>query len=483
MEDISQVSAKGMELLSEALECWNSCAGFRKDRTRNKRYTYGQQWHDLVEVDGVMMKEEDYIRMQGNVPLKNNLIRRLVRNVVGVFRDNFSLPERNPDLTEGVGDLMIESLEENSRYNRLAEVYARSMEEFLISGMVVHRKWYGRMNGRDGALTEAVSPERFFFDSTMADFRCWDAGFLGEIHDMSFTSLCAAFAEDPADVELLKAAYPGQNEKCRVYEVWKKENVERFRCHDLRGNTIFCVSPDNFEELVLEENKRRKADGERYLIESEWCMEETWRYYFLTSDGRILLRGDTPYSHGEHPFVFKAYPFIDGEIHSFVSDVIDQQRHTNRLVTLYDWVMRSTAKGVLLFPEDCLPDGVEIDDISDEWSRFNGVILFRPRPGMPLPQQVSGNAANLGISELLNLQLKLFEDISGVNSALQGRLDSNSVSGTLFNQQTRNALTSLSDILSTFNDFIAQCTRKDICNISSFSCFSSESRPVSPSVP
>lgn len=111
--------------------------------------------------------------------------------------------------------------------------------------------------------------------------------------------------------------------------------------------------------------------------------------------------------------------------------MIDQQRHTNRLVTLYDWVMRSTAKGVLLFPEDSLPDGVEIDDISDEWSRFNGVILFRPRPGVPLPQQVTGNAANLGISELLNLQLKLFEDISGVNSALQGKLENNSVSGTL----------------------------------------------------
>ena len=45
--------------------------------------------------------------------------------------------------------------------------------------------------------------------------------------------------------------------------------------------------------------------------------------------------------------MFKAYPFIDGEIHSFVADVIDQQRYTNRLITLNDWVIRASAKGVL----------------------------------------------------------------------------------------------------------------------------------------
>ena len=33
------------------------------------------------------MSEEDYIRMQGNIPLKNNLIRRLVKTVTGVYRN------------------------------------------------------------------------------------------------------------------------------------------------------------------------------------------------------------------------------------------------------------------------------------------------------------------------------------------------------------------------------------------------------------
>ena len=90
----------------------------------------------------------------------------------------------------------------------------------------------------------------------------------------------------------------------------------------------------------------------------------------------------------KHPYVFKAYPFIDGEIHSFVADVIDQQRYTNRLITLYDWIMRASAKGVLMMPEDCLPDGVSIDDIAESWTEFNGVIVYKPSKSGKVPEQV-----------------------------------------------------------------------------------------------
>ena len=159
--------------------------------------------------------------------------------------------------------------------------------------------------------------------------------------------------------------------------------------------------------------------------------------------------------------MFKGYPFLDGEIHSFVADIIDQQRYTNRLISLYDWVMRASAKGVLLFPEEALPRGGDIEEVADQWSRFNGVIAYRPKPGQPLPQQVNGNVSNVGIGDLLAIQLKMMEDVSGVNGALQGKIESLGMSGKLYSQQTENSLTSLRDILDTFDSFISDSLSKE----------------------
>jgi hypothetical protein len=209
------------------------------------------------------------------------------------------------------------------------------------------------------------------------------------------------------------------------------------------------------------------------LIEAEWFMDEYWYYYFLTPFGDILDEGETPFEHKEHPYVFMAYPFIDGEIHSFVNDVIDQQRYTNRLITLYDWVMRSSAKGVLLVPEESVPDGYSIDDIAEEWARFNGVIPVRTRNGAQLPQQVSANAVNVGINELLQTQLSFMEDISGVTGVLQGKQQNVGVSGTLFEQQTHNATLSQLDLLDTYRQFISEGKKKDLSNIRQF-CRSSK---------
>lgn len=240
--------------------------------------------------------------------------------------------------------------------------------------------------------------------------------------------------------DFLSPSAPGL---CRVIEVWTRETCERYRVHDRTRGTVYKIEADRRADLPAG-------------CEPQWMLDEEWHYRYIAPTGHVLAQGISPLPGGGHPYVWKAYPFIDGEIHSFVADVIDQQRHANRLITLYDWVLRSTAKGVLLFPESALPEGVEIDDISDEWSRFNGVILFRPKAGMPLPQQVCGNASQVGITDLLNIQLKMFEDVSGVTGALEGKLTSGAVSGALYTRQTRQAMTALLDILESYNTFILE---------------------------
>lgn len=430
---------RGMELLAAAATCWNAGAPFRADRLRNKRYAFGKQWKDEITVDGCTMSEEEYIIREGNIPLKNNLIRRLVRNVVGVFRSRLADEMETWDAAD----------RERARLNRMEEVYGRTMEEFLISGLAVHRKWRGLRNGSEGIWTDIVSPDSFFFDPLARDPRGSDVGVVGQMHVLPFRAFCAAFARNAADFRRLYSLY-GREGAVKVTEIWTRESRPRRLCLDREQGRLLKAD----EELWL------RTPGLR-AMPSRWVLDDVWRYAYVAPDGEILREGDSPLPGGGHPFVMKAYPFLDGEIHSFVSDIIDQQRYTNRLITLYDWVMRASAKGVLLFPEDALPIGGDIEDVADQWSRFNGVIVYRPKTGQPMPQQVSSNSANAGIGELLSIQLKMMEDVSGVNGALQGRTDSGSMSGTLFNQQTENSLTSLRDILDTFLSFIADSLQRE----------------------
>jgi hypothetical protein len=496
---------RAFDVLMQAQSAWDNMGKFRRERERNKRYTYGYQWDDVITADGKTQTEAEYIKSQGNVPLKNNIIRRLVRTILGVYRSQSKEPTctaRDRD-EQKLGETMSTILQCNMQLNRMQDMAARSMEEFLISGFVVHRKWFGWRDNKLDCWTDYVQPNNFFIDNNMRDFRGWDVSLLGEVHDISFETLVQQFAESPEDYTRLRRIYTlahsrhslQQNAnyfgyhrlenydflftsdptRCRVIEVWRKESKPRYRCHDYNNGDIYKIDVEDYDELVASVNARRLEQGlslgmakdDIPMIEAKWFVDDYWYYYYLTPFGDILREGETPYEHKSHPYVFKAYPFIDGEIHSFVSDVIDQQRYVNRLITLNDWIMRASAKGLLIFPEDCLPKGVDISDIADEWTRFNGVIVIR-KGAKQLPQQVSNNATNIGITELLNLQLKLVEDISGVNGSLQGKPGLSGMSASLYSQQTQNATTSLLDLLDSYSMFVIDGAYKDVKNMQQF---------------
>jgi hypothetical protein len=69
---------------------------------------------------------------------------------------------------------------------------------------------------------------------------------------------------------------------------------------------------------------------------------------------------------------------------------------------------------------------------------------------------------------MLNLQLKFFEDISGVNGALQGKPGYSGISAALYNQQMQNGTTSLLDLLDSFQEFVRDAAYKDVKNIQQF---------------
>lgn len=498
---------RAFDVLLEAQRCWDAMGPFRRERRRMWRYVKGDQWGDYIIVDGKPMTEEAYIKKQGNVPLKNNMMRRLVRNVLGVYRDQNKEPTcvaRDRD-EQVYGETFSTLLQYNGQINNLTELHARGMEEFLVSGAIVHRKWAGwnKDDTKFDCWTDAIQLNNFFIDSNMRDVRGWDASLVGEVHDIDFGTLCSKYAKSPADYRRLRDIYSHARDRsylirycedfgrrrlesydfllttdpaiCKVIEVWRKESKPRYRCHDFNSGELFKIEIQDKAELVDAVNAERIARGvaagmsedDIPLIQAEWFMDNYWYYYHLTPFGDILEEGETPYNHKSHPYVFKFYPFVDGEVFSYVSDFLDQQRYTNRLITLYDWIMRSSSKGVLLVPEESI-GSMDIEEIADEWSRFNGVIAIKTKNGVPLPQQVANNAVNIGISELLNIQLKFFEDISGVHGALQGKPGASGTSGTLYAQQTHNATTSLLDLLETYSTFVVDSAYKDLKNIQQF---------------
>lgn len=498
---------RAYDILLEAQTHWANMSSFRRERERCKRYTYGDQWGDLVRVDGKAMTEDAYLKSQGKVPLVQNVIRRVVRNVQGVYIGQTKEPTciaRDRD-EQRLGEVMSTALKYNMELNRMSDIYNLSIEDFLVGGLVVHRKTFGWRDGRYDCWTDIVDPDRFFVDASSRDIRGWDVNIIGEVCDMSFGELLSQFAYKPDDYQRLSSIYrlasernhvgqacedfgkksfsrsigdflmPANPNKCRVIYVWKKEYKPRYYCHDYNTAEVFKVEEEDYETLVELVNAQRISRGRASglsdekipLIGGEWRMDSYWYYYVLSPFGDILDEGESPYKHGGHCYVFRGYPFVGGEIHSFVSDIIDQQRYINRLIMLQDMIVMSSAKGVLLVPEDCIPDGMSIEDFADEWTRFNGVIAIKSKPGAPLPQQISGSATNIGVAELLSMQLKLFEDISGVNGALQGKPGYSGMSASLYAQQAQNATTSLLGVLEAFGSFVREAASKDVKNIQS----------------
>ena len=480
-------------LLSEARRCWEGLAEMRHNRRRCRRYTFGNQWGDPIcdPESGKTMTEEEYIRRQGKVPLKNNMIRQLVKSVLGQFRANRTEPvcaSRDRDEQRG-GEMMTAALQYVYQLNRLWELDTRLLEEFLISGFCVAKTCFGWKTGKDkqDVWVDIVNPNRVFFDNGMEDVRHWDCSLIGEVHDMKRDDVVSVFASSPEERDRIEQIYRLQDERflynrdenlsaerldnldfftpsetglCRVIEIWRLESRERIKCHDVLNGEYYKIEKGELK-FVKAENARRMAEAKSYgveendvaLIEYEWFTDRFWYFRFLSPAGDVLREGESPYFHKEHPSSFKLYPFLDGEIHSFVQDVIDQQRYINRMITMIDFIMGSSAKGVLMFPEEALPDGMTIEEVAEEWVKYNGVILCRTRGGVQMPQQISTNATHVGAHEMLNLQLRLLDDISGVHGAIQGRAPAVGTGASRYAQEANNSSVNLLDLFESFKMF------------------------------
>lgn len=425
------------DIMTAVERAYGRLAPFRAARRRFKSFTYGRQWDDPVHTpSGKLMTEGEYASINGRMPLTNNMINRLVKTIVGHFRTRAA--------ADGKAGAPVD-------HNRLPELDARMLEEFLVSGCAVQRVGRERRPAGEGVWVDNVCPTDFFC-SEIRDPRSLDCELIGMFHSWSPAETLGRLAGGSRSrAAEIRRLYDGRRDaegRCRVVEVWTLDTVEQLRCHDPLTASLYTLPAARESEITALNRKRARKGLARVNVRYE--LTTGWTGRFLTPDGYELKRVEAP----THPFAVKFYPLLDGEIHPFVEGLIDQQKYINRLITLIDNMMSTSAKGVLLFPEDQVCQQLEWDDIRELWASYDGVIPYNPRPGQPGPQQVVTNPATSGAYDLVNLEIKLFERVGGVSDSLQGQTSGGTGnSASLFDAQTRNSMAALADIFDSFADF------------------------------
>lgn len=439
---------------------------FRHNRERYKRFTYGDQWSDVVVEGDRAMTARERSLSHGRRPMTNNMLRRLVKSVIGRYRYQRRDSRR---LTGAAADIY--------NVNNLDELDCRSLEEFLISGCTVQRVARERRLQGTGVWVDMVSPDSFFVNK-LSDPRGWDTELVGMIHDWSIAETVLRLAGPdrrlatrirevysgiaggsgvPVPLASMgdgKDFFSGVPDRCRVIEVWTLELADSLCCHDSHRATCFNVDA-GAGGRIAGINRQREERGEAPIL-SRWEVTTMWRCRWLAPDGTLLHSHLSQSPDGRHPFHFRFYPMIDGEIHSLVEDVIDQQIYINELISLIDHVVSCSAKGVLLFPADEKIPTMPWSEVARRWTMPDGVIPVRGRISSKMPEQVITPNQAVGAKELLALQMQMFEDVSGVSNALMGRGMSGSTGAEHYENQVKQAIIAITDLLDTFSNFIEE---------------------------
>lgn len=425
-----------MSCYEKAYNTWLAAAPLRAARERHKRYTYGDQWSDPVDDHcGNLVPESSLLIASGKRPQTNNLIRRLVKTIVGLYRSSADGTSFYTDDVRGI-----------SSQNELPELDARLLEEFIISGCAVQRVVAERRPGGSGVWIDNVNPRRFFVNR-FTDPRGSDIDFVGMLHDMTWCEIVNRFGRGSRQhINRLQVAF---------------NTPPDFSAPAM--STPLGVADDAVDFVVAPEGRFRvietwQLEGRQTSRAGRVAMDMVWRCRWYTAAGQLLDEYNSPFAHRCHPFCIRFYPLTDGEVHSFVEDVIDQQRGINRLVVLLHHMMASSAKGALLYPINQLPEGMGIDEITDLWARPDAVIPVTGR-GHEMPRQVMGSTAGSAPAEMLQLQMRLFDEISGIGDTLLGRNISPSVGADRYNAQLQTASLVLTDLLQSFTTFTARRNR------------------------
>lgn len=514
-----QEHGQDLELLTRCRNAWNNLSGVRETRARTMRYCTGDQWSDVINVyhQGcwVEMTEREYMKRRNQTPMSNNIMVSILESIAGLYAKQGTEPvcfARDNDSRE-LSDMMSATMQCNWQTTEMQDLLNHAIKDYLQGGqMFVRESWEDKELEMPDAWTELMEPDHMFFECG-SDPRHNDISLIGVLHDVSREDLYQKFArpEYGLTIDDLNAlfdidpvndsgyGYEFNDEKklenlsfdftnkgrhySRVIEVWTTETKPRLQCYDPiaenQNDAYFRIDLEDAAMIadLRKKNEKRKEqydemgvpEDERAYITSEEIADKYWYYTYMTADGTILCQGETPYDYKSHPFTMKLYPYINGEIHPFLANVIDQQRYINRLIVMNDMAIRSSFKGFKMIPTTVL-NGKTPEQFMEEAIEYDGWIFYSPKKTMPnvKPEVITSNAVNIGTNELLQIELNLIREVTNVSGALQGKTPSAGTSAARYAQESQNATTSLYTILADMEVFTEKLATKKCMTIQQF---------------
>lgn len=521
--------------MDQALTDFNSRRNFRLQRARARNFLKGEQWNDLIYDNKYddHVTEKEYLERRGRLTTKNNQIGPIVRNLVGQFRESYPssiVYARNRE-DASLGDMMTEALRYVEDMNEVSEIDVQQFREALISGAWGNRiefDWFENLQAPEVSM-DPIEQHRFAYNADVQDIRLRDLKRWVYLHDMEIDEIIQHFAEKPRDAKQIMDWYGRGTEdymvdwneltgsdipdtidfymtnnlsKHRVIEVWRKEFswVRMIHDHqlgiyertDMTEREVEALNEQRVDQIVDMKMQLLNATGQsltdaeatqlRQIVEIDMQDEliefrndylPVWHVYFYTPYGDLLFESETPYDHNQSPIELSLHPMIDGEVYGLVSEIIDQQKYFNRMISMLDFLITSSAKGVLMIDKRMVPkeyisknaDGSDnMDAFIENWVEFDGVIYYESDPNNPtnLPQHIVNNSMPAGINDMIRLQHDLLEKISGVVGPVAGHNPKSGTPASLYMQQTVNASMTNRDIFESYYSWQRKRNRKVI---------------------
>ena len=495
---------KDLDLLRRAEQAWDSHYDRRKRRLRNIMYVWGDQWGDLIKMsNGEWITEREAMQRKKQVPLQNNHLIKIVNTLTGLYAKSSTLPvcfarQKGADTKS---QMMTNALQTNWETNEERELMVDRFTEMIVGGVAVTCEEWSTKDGVEDSYTYPVNPSYFFWESKMGDVREWDASMVGEIRDYTLAELAAEVAESAYDYDTLERLYspwlrgnqaaattqatnrhkawnlswnqPASNNLCRTYHVWTREVKLRYRCVDPADTEQPLYRVDKGDLAAVEAiNKQRirlameaglvkngmtldEIKEKASLIEYTAIYDQYWHFEMLSPWGDVLVEYDTPYEHGSHPYVWRSFHFVNGDIVPFISSVIDQNRYINRLIMMKDMMMAASAKGLRFIPSTMIPDDMTRDEFMKQCTEIGGTIFWKPDPKNPnaVPQFFTNNSQDAGFSELLSMEVQFINEITAVSEALQGKTPANGTAASRYAMETENSTTAVASLMHKFGAF------------------------------